>query len=148
MAIFVKRTCEASRPRDGHRVLVDRVRLYEISNTKAAVDLALGEIRPTADLQVWFNHDPARWWKIGPRYWAKLQEPRRGLTPLVARSQKRLADIVLFLARWASQLDRCVEVCLHGTILIVNDRNLLSSRLSFACTTSIMRQVFTGNDMV
>ena len=59
---------------DGQRVLVDRIWPRGVSKRKAAVDVWLKDIAPSAGLRKWFGHDPARWDEFGKRYRAELAD--------------------------------------------------------------------------
>jgi uncharacterized protein YeaO (DUF488 family) len=68
----IKRIYEAADEADGMRVLVDRVWPRGMTKERAAVDLWLKEIAPTAALRKWFGHDPRRWPEFQSRYRAEL----------------------------------------------------------------------------
>lgn len=56
MEILLKRIYEPAAPTDGTRILVDRLWPRGVSKTRAALDLWLREIAPSADLRRWFAH--------------------------------------------------------------------------------------------
>jgi uncharacterized protein YeaO (DUF488 family) len=68
----IKRIYEAADAADGTRVLVDRVWPRGMTKERAAVDLWLKEVAPTAALRKWFGHDPRRWPEFRSRYRAEL----------------------------------------------------------------------------
>lgn len=75
MANFaIKRIYEPAAPRDGYRVLVDRLWPRGISKAKARIDLWLREIAPSTELRKWFDHDPAKWQEFCARYRAELRD--------------------------------------------------------------------------
>jgi uncharacterized protein YeaO (DUF488 family) len=71
--LCVKRVYESPTSADGTRVLVDRVWPRGVTKARAAVDLWLREIAPSAGLRAWFGHDPARWQEFKARYRGELQ---------------------------------------------------------------------------
>lgn len=71
-SVALKRAYEPTAPEDGQRVLVDRLWPRGLSKDKAAIDLWLKEIAPSAALRQWFSHDPARWDEFQHRYRAEL----------------------------------------------------------------------------
>jgi uncharacterized protein YeaO (DUF488 family) len=70
--LMIKRVYELPSDGDGYRVLIDRLWPRGLSKAKAAVDLWLRDIAPSAALRTWFNHDPARWTEFRRRYAAEL----------------------------------------------------------------------------
>jgi uncharacterized protein YeaO (DUF488 family) len=106
--IRVKRVYEPPSAGDGTRVLVDRLWPRGLSKERAAVDLWLKEIAPSAELREWFGHDPARWEEFRRRYRAELsakpgllrtlmEKEREGTLTLVyaARDEARNNAVVL-----------------------------------------------------
>jgi len=88
MAIAIKRIYEPATPRDGYRVLVDRLWPRGVSKAKASVELWLPEVAPSTALRRWFKHDPARWTEFRARYRTELRRHTRTLGPLAARANK------------------------------------------------------------
>jgi uncharacterized protein YeaO (DUF488 family) len=72
--VNVKRVYEQPADADGARVLVDRIWPRGLSKQRAAVDVWLKEIAPSAGLRKWFRHDPSRWKEFEARYRAELAE--------------------------------------------------------------------------
>jgi uncharacterized protein YeaO (DUF488 family) len=70
--IGVRRIYSAPSSTDGYRILVDRIWPRGVAKDKAAVDLWLKEIAPSAALRKWFAHDPARWAEFLVRYHREL----------------------------------------------------------------------------
>lgn len=92
--VQIKRAYEASSPRDGIRVLVDRLRPRGVKKTDAHIAEWMKEVAPSSELRKWFGHDPARWAEFRHRYKAELtgkkelldnlrELPRRGRITLV-----------------------------------------------------------------
>ncbi|MGH8221415.1 MAG: DUF488 domain-containing protein [Woeseiaceae bacterium] len=74
--ITLKRVYEQPSPRDGMRVLVDRLWPRGLSRQAAAADLWLREAAPSARLRRWYGHDPRRWKGFREKYLAELaQQP-------------------------------------------------------------------------
>jgi uncharacterized protein YeaO (DUF488 family) len=70
--IKVKRVYQEPSEDDGERVLVERLWPRGLSKERAAVDLWLKDVAPSAELRQWFNHDPAKWEEFRQRYWREL----------------------------------------------------------------------------
>lgn len=77
MPLELKRVYDEPGPRDGRRVLVDRVWPRGLSKEDAHVDEWLRELGPSTGLRKWFGHDPARWEEFRRRYRAELSEPHQ-----------------------------------------------------------------------
>lgn len=72
MKLRLKRVYEPPAEDDGFRVLVDRLWPRGLKKERAAVDLWLKEIGPSAGLRKWFGHDPERWGEFRRRYRGEL----------------------------------------------------------------------------
>ena len=70
--IRIKRAFEKASGEDGLRVLVDRLWPRGLRKEDAAIDLWLKELAPSAELRIWFGHDPVRWEEFRRRYLAEL----------------------------------------------------------------------------
>src|SRR5688572_22231780 len=77
--INLKRVYESPSPRDGLRVLVDRLWPRGLTKERAAVGLWAKDLAPSTDLRKWFGHDPARWKQFQVRYQKELQEKKESL---------------------------------------------------------------------
>lgn len=55
-----------------------------ISKSKARLDAWLKDLAPSAELRVWFNHEPARWIEFRQRYLVELAAAPPGLAELRA----------------------------------------------------------------
>jgi len=97
-SLKLKRVYEPPGPRDGTRVLVDRLWPRGLSKERAGVDLWLKDVAPSPALRRWFGHDPAKWEGFKTRYEAELRvrpEEVRQLTELARKGPVTL----LFAAR-------------------------------------------------
>jgi len=72
--IRLKRAYDPPSPRDGQRILVERLWPRGITKRRAALDLWLKGIAPSPELRKWFAHDPAKWKQFQRRYWKELQD--------------------------------------------------------------------------
>jgi uncharacterized protein YeaO (DUF488 family) len=72
MNLQIKRIYEPASPRDGTRILVDRLWPRGLSKAEASVKLWLKEIAPSTELRTWFDHDQAKWREFRLRYRAEL----------------------------------------------------------------------------
>jgi uncharacterized protein YeaO (DUF488 family) len=71
--IRLKRAYENPSPLDGHRVLVERLWPRGVTKERAALDLWLKDVAPSAELRRWFSHDPAKWPEFQRRYKEELR---------------------------------------------------------------------------
>ena len=72
--IKLKRAYENPSPKDGLRVLVERLWPRGLTKERAAVDLWLKDVAPSPELRKWFGHDPARCERFQERYRQELGE--------------------------------------------------------------------------
>ena len=58
--VVTKRVYEPAAADDGFRVLVDRLWPRGVSHERAALDLWLKEVAPSAELRAWYDHRDER----------------------------------------------------------------------------------------
>jgi uncharacterized protein YeaO (DUF488 family) len=73
--VRVRRVYEQPGPRDGMRVLVDRIWPRGLSREKAALDEWCRTVAPSDGLRRWYGHDPDRFDEFARRYRAELRQP-------------------------------------------------------------------------
>ncbi len=73
MIIQLKRVYETSSPKDGYRVLVDRLWPRGISKEKANLDEWNKNLAPSNELRKWFHHDPSLWKIFTEKYTDELK---------------------------------------------------------------------------
>ena len=86
--IRVKRIYDAPAPRDGYRVLIDRLWPRGIAKDSGVLDLWLKDIAPSTALRKWFNHDASRWQEFARRYWSELDQQREAVEQLRKMAHK------------------------------------------------------------
>jgi uncharacterized protein YeaO (DUF488 family) len=64
----IKRVYETPQSSDGYRIFVDRLWPRGMTKERAAVDLWLKDIAPSAELRTWFGHDPAKFTEFRQLY--------------------------------------------------------------------------------
>jgi uncharacterized protein YeaO (DUF488 family) len=74
MTIQLKRVYEKPEPADGTRILVDRLWPRGLTKEKAAIDIWLKNVAPSAELRKWFGHDPKKWRGFRSRYHTELKQ--------------------------------------------------------------------------
>ncbi len=72
--ISIKRIYVPYDPKDGFRILVDRLWPRGMKRENARVDQWMKEVAPSTELRTWFGHDPAKWDEFKKRYRKELQE--------------------------------------------------------------------------
>lgn len=92
--IQLKRAYEKPSPKDGERILVERLWPRGLTKEKAAVDLWLKDIAPSTELRKWFGHDPARWEKFRERYRKELEEKKDALQLLKQKAKEGTVTLV------------------------------------------------------
>lgn len=88
MSISLKRAYDAPSPRDGYRVLVDRLWPRGVSKDDAKVDAWPKEVAPSDELRKAFHDGKLRWGEFRRRYLAELKCQRDVLRELAQRAQK------------------------------------------------------------
>lgn len=71
--IQIKRVYDKPSSADGLRILVERLWPRGLTKEKAAIDLWLKDVAPSAELRQWFGHDPVKWEEFKKRYWDELR---------------------------------------------------------------------------
>jgi uncharacterized protein YeaO (DUF488 family) len=72
-SIAIKRAYEPPSPKDGTRILVDRLWPRGISKQKASLDGWNKAVAPSPRLRQWFGHKPERFQQFAKRYRAELR---------------------------------------------------------------------------
>ncbi len=75
--VELQRAYDEPGPRDGYRVLVDRVWPRGRTKAQLRLDEWARDLGPSAELRRWFGHDPARWDEFEARYHLELADPER-----------------------------------------------------------------------
>jgi uncharacterized protein YeaO (DUF488 family) len=94
MRVAIKRVYEPAADDDGRRILVDRLWPRGLTKEKAAVDLWLKEVAPSAELRKWFGHDPKKWGEFQRRYRAELDSNEEAVQTLKQAIGKGPATLV------------------------------------------------------
>jgi len=94
MRVAIKRVYEPASDEDGFRILVDRLWPRGLTKEKAAVDLWLKEVAPSAELRKWFGHDPKKWSEFQRRYRAELDSNEETVQTLKQAIGKGPATLV------------------------------------------------------
>jgi uncharacterized protein YeaO (DUF488 family) len=92
--IRLKRVYEEHSPKDGYRVLVDRLWPRGLTKARAGVDLWLKEIAPSTELRRWFGHDPSRWTEFRKRYRRELSDRKELIKQLKQRSKEGVVTLL------------------------------------------------------
>src|SRR5574337_2042422 len=87
--IQIKRVYEVPSPRDGKRILVDRVWPRGLSREEARIDEWMKELAPSAGLRKWFGHDPAKWIGFKTKYFRELNSRPGAVEQLVRLAARR-----------------------------------------------------------
>jgi uncharacterized protein YeaO (DUF488 family) len=70
--IRVKRAHEPPSPRDGYRILVDRLWPRGLTKDRLQLNLWCKDIAPSHELRRWFGHDPQKWHEFQRKYFVEL----------------------------------------------------------------------------
>jgi uncharacterized protein YeaO (DUF488 family) len=98
--VGLKRAYEDHGPRDGLRVLVDRLWPRGLSKKALAVDFWLKDLAPSDALRRWYGHRPSRWASFAAKYRVELaKEKRVALLRLLDELRRRGRVTLLYGAR-------------------------------------------------
>lgn len=91
-----RRIYEDPEPRDGQRVLVDRLWPRGVSKVRAHLDEWCKEVAPSTELRRWYGHDPAKFEEFTTRYTAELGhgEPAAKLAHLRALADEGMVTLL------------------------------------------------------
>jgi uncharacterized protein YeaO (DUF488 family) len=92
--IKLKRVYAEPSPRDGFRVLVDRLWPRGLTKERAAVDLWLKDVAPSTELRKWFSHDPAKWEDFQKRYRKELKDQKEALSLLKQQCEEHTVTLL------------------------------------------------------
>lgn len=92
--VQLKRAYDPPSPRDGTRILVDRLWPRGVKKAKARIDLWLKDAAPSTALRQWFGHDPARWNEFRRRYRAELKHQPEAMAQLRTLARQGRITIV------------------------------------------------------
>lgn len=73
MNIEMKRVYEPPLPKDGQRILIDRLWPRGVSKQVAHIDIWMKEIAPSSVLRTWFGHVPEKFPEFKLRYVHELE---------------------------------------------------------------------------
>ncbi len=86
--IRLKRAYEPPTDDDGTRILVERLWPRGVTKERAAIDLWLKELAPSAELRKWYSHDQTRWAEFRLRYWSELEQKAEAIRDLKRRLEE------------------------------------------------------------
>jgi uncharacterized protein YeaO (DUF488 family) len=96
--IRLKRVYDPPSAEDGERYLVERLWPRGMSRQSLHLSGWLREVAPSAELRVWFGHDPAKWAKFRRRYFRELDTRPEAWKPLLEAARRGTVTL-LFSAR-------------------------------------------------
>jgi uncharacterized protein YeaO (DUF488 family) len=96
--IRLKRVYEPPSAEDGERYLVERLWPRGMSRQSLHLSSWLRDVAPSAELRVWFGHDPAKWAEFRRRYFRELDAHPEAWKPLLEAARRGTVTL-LFSAR-------------------------------------------------
>ncbi|MEU2039014.1 DUF488 domain-containing protein [Nocardia niwae] len=75
--VQIRRIYDDPTPRDGTRVLVDRLWPRGVSKARARLDEWCKQVAPSTELRTWYGHDPNLFDEFARRYRDELTAPDR-----------------------------------------------------------------------
>jgi uncharacterized protein YeaO (DUF488 family) len=92
--IALKRVYDPASPKDGVRILVERLWPRGVKKSSLQLEQWAKEVAPSGTLRKWFHHDPARWQEFRRRYFRELDENEEIWKPLLAESRKGRVTLI------------------------------------------------------
>ena len=92
-SIKIKRAYEPPSPKDGRRILVDRLWPRGLRKDAASLDLWSKDIAPTTSLRTWFDHRGDRFFEFKQRYREELKS-NPAVTEVLRQIGRRNATLV------------------------------------------------------
>lgn len=83
-----KRVYEPESPKDGTRILVERLWPRGIRKAALHLDGWNKDVAPSTELRKWFSHDPEKWPEFRQRYFKELEQHPEAWEPLVRESAR------------------------------------------------------------
>jgi len=102
--VQVRRVYDPPEPKDGKRVLVDRLWPRGLSKEQARLDDWCKEIAPSNELRKWYGHDPDRYAEFARRYRAELDDPEHAAALAHLRELARQGRLTLLTATKRSDI--------------------------------------------
>ncbi|MDR3749195.1 MAG: DUF488 domain-containing protein [Acidobacteriota bacterium] len=101
MTVGLKRVYAAPSPKDGTRVLVDRLWPRGLTKEAAALDAWLKDLAPSDELRKWFHARPQQWIKFREKYLQELrgETAHQALEQLYDMRNKRRHLTLLFASK-------------------------------------------------
>jgi uncharacterized protein YeaO (DUF488 family) len=92
--IILKRVYEPASPKDGVRILVERLWPRGMKKSSLHLEQWAKEVAPSGTLRKWFHHDPAKWQEFKRQYFRELDENEKIWRPLFAASRKGRVTLI------------------------------------------------------
>ncbi|MBY0360042.1 MAG: DUF488 domain-containing protein [Candidatus Obscuribacterales bacterium] len=92
--ILTKRAYDPSQPRDGLRILVDRLWPRGIKKEDLLLDDWIKDISPSNELRQWFAHDPAKWAHFVEKYSKELNDNKACWEPLLKKAKRHRVTLL------------------------------------------------------
>jgi uncharacterized protein YeaO (DUF488 family) len=112
--VHLKRAYEFASPRDGYRVLVERLWPRGVRKAELKLDAWLKDIAPSGELRRWFGHDPSRFNEFAARYRRELR--RIPAAEELAALRRRLSQGPVTLVYAAHDEEHNGAVVLRGEL--------------------------------
>jgi uncharacterized protein YeaO (DUF488 family) len=136
-SIEIKRAYKRPTPKDGKRILVDRLWPRGLRKDAASLDLWSKEVAPTSSLRVWFDHRADRFAEFKQRYRDELKSNRavmeilrqigRGKATLVYAARDPAVNHAVVLAEFLTEAQRRKPAAKKATTKSSSKRQTMSA---------------------
>lgn len=116
MNIDIKRVYDKPDPKDGLRVLVDRLWPRGLTKEAARVDVWLKALAPSTELRQWYQHDAQKWPEFKARYYAELGANSEAVSELLGYVKK--GRLTLLFSTKEPQLNNALALKEYMTTLV------------------------------
>lgn len=95
----IKRVYEKKSPKDGYRVLIDRLWPRGVSKEEAHIDIWLKDVAPSPGLRKWFGHEPKKFPEFVRRYKEEIKQNTNAINRIKMLEKEHKTVTLLYGAK-------------------------------------------------
>jgi uncharacterized protein YeaO (DUF488 family) len=120
--IKIRRAYDKPKPREGYRILIDRLWPRGIKKEDLVIDLWQKNIAPSSLLRKWFKHDVKKWEEFKHRFYKEL-ETKRNCIDLLLEKAKQEGTITLIYGAKEERYNNAVALKQYLEDKLKNNNN-------------------------
>jgi uncharacterized protein YeaO (DUF488 family) len=97
--IKIRRAYDKPKPREGYRILIDRLWPRGIKKDDLLIDLWQKNIAPSSFLRKWFKHDVKKWEEFKHRFYKELETKRNSIDLLLEKAKQEGTITLIYGAK-------------------------------------------------